>query len=146
MWIYCVLQICQLLCLAIYLSLKRVFSLARFQQIQAYFDDPKRNEKTYLHAYHGQKTAFHTCSLWEITCTLFFDTIRLNSGMFNGNSPMTLKSCLKVTERELKPNGKSIPVTEKNKKEYIERMVKWRLERGVTEQTESIIKGFHEVN
>ena len=50
-----------------------------------------------------------------------------------------------VTERELKPNGKSIPVTEKNKKEYIERMVKWRLERGVTEQTESIIRGFHEV-
>ncbi|KAL4222136.1 E3 ubiquitin-protein ligase HW1 [Mactra antiquata] len=50
-----------------------------------------------------------------------------------------------VTERELKPNGKNIPVTEKNKKEYIERMVKWRLERGVTEQMESIIKGFHEV-
>ena len=50
-----------------------------------------------------------------------------------------------MTERELKPNGKSIPVTEKNKKEYIERMVKWRLERGVTEQTESIIRGFHEV-
>ena len=51
-----------------------------------------------------------------------------------------------MTERELKPNGKSIPVTEKNKKEYIERMVKWRLERGVTEQTESIIRGFHEVS
>ncbi|XP_045168774.2 E3 ubiquitin-protein ligase HECW2-like isoform X2 [Mercenaria mercenaria] len=50
-----------------------------------------------------------------------------------------------VTERELKQNGKNIPVTEKNKKEYIERMVKWRLERGVTEQMESIIKGFHEV-
>ena len=51
----------------------------------------------------------------------------------------------KVTERELKPNGLNIPVTEKNKKEYIEKMVKRRLERGVTEQTESLIRGFHEV-
>lgn len=50
-----------------------------------------------------------------------------------------------VTERELKPNGKVIPVNERNKKEYIERMSKWRLERGVTEQTESLIRGFHEV-
>ncbi|CAL1525973.1 unnamed protein product [Lymnaea stagnalis] len=50
-----------------------------------------------------------------------------------------------VTERELKPNGKNIIVTERNKKEYIEKMVKWRLERGVTEQTESLIRGFHEV-
>jgi len=45
-----------------------------------------------------------------------------------------------VTERELKPNGKNVAVTERNKKEYMERMVKWRLERGVTEQMESIIK------
>lgn len=51
-----------------------------------------------------------------------------------------------MTERELKPNGKNIPVTERNKKEYLDRMVKWRLERGVTEQTDSLIKGFHEVN
>jgi len=29
-----------------------------------------------------------------------------------------------MTERELKPNGKNIAVTEKNKKDYIERMVK----------------------
>ncbi|XP_070210809.1 E3 ubiquitin-protein ligase HECW2-like isoform X3 [Littorina saxatilis] len=50
-----------------------------------------------------------------------------------------------VTERELKPNGKNIAVTERNKKEYLDRMVKWRLERGVTEQTDSLIKGFHEV-
>ena len=52
---------------------------------------------------------------------------------------------VQVTERELKPNGRNIPVNEKNKKEYLERMVKWRLERGVTEQMDSIIKGFHEV-
>jgi len=29
-----------------------------------------------------------------------------------------------MTERELKPNGRNIAVTEKNKKDYIERMVK----------------------
>ena len=51
-----------------------------------------------------------------------------------------------ITERELKPNGKNISVTEKNKKEYIEKMVKWRVERGVVEQTESLVRGFYEVS
>ena len=45
----------------------------------------------------------------------------------------------------MKPNGKNIPVTDKNKKEYIEKMVRWRIERGVGEQTESLIRGFYEV-
>ncbi|XP_056318975.1 E3 ubiquitin-protein ligase HECW2 [Danio aesculapii] len=50
-----------------------------------------------------------------------------------------------ITERELKPGGANIPVSEKNKKEYIERMVKWRIERGVVQQTESLVRGFYEV-
>uniref|UniRef100_A0A8C5DUY9 HECT-type E3 ubiquitin transferase n=1 Tax=Gouania willdenowi TaxID=441366 RepID=A0A8C5DUY9_GOUWI len=50
-----------------------------------------------------------------------------------------------ITERELKPGGAGIPVSEKNKKEYIERMVKWRIERGVAQQTESLVRGFYEV-
>uniref|UniRef100_A0A3P8NZL3 HECT-type E3 ubiquitin transferase n=1 Tax=Astatotilapia calliptera TaxID=8154 RepID=A0A3P8NZL3_ASTCA len=50
-----------------------------------------------------------------------------------------------ITERELKPGGANIPVSEKNKKEYIERMVKWRIERGVVHQTESLVRGFYEV-
>ncbi|KAL0268640.1 UNVERIFIED_CONTAM: hypothetical protein PYX00_010496 [Menopon gallinae] len=50
-----------------------------------------------------------------------------------------------VVERELKTGGRNINVTEKNKKEYIERIVKWRLERGVAEQTESLVRGFYEV-
>ncbi|XP_069003274.1 LOW QUALITY PROTEIN: E3 ubiquitin-protein ligase HECW2-like [Embiotoca jacksoni] len=50
-----------------------------------------------------------------------------------------------ITERELKPGGANIPVAEKNKKEYIERMVKWRIERGVVQQTESLVRGFYEV-
>ncbi|XP_051164109.1 E3 ubiquitin-protein ligase HECW2-like isoform X2 [Leptopilina boulardi] len=51
----------------------------------------------------------------------------------------------KVTERELKPGGRNISVTEKNKKEYLERILRWRLERGVAEQTESLVRGFYEV-
>lgn len=51
----------------------------------------------------------------------------------------------RYVERELKPGGKSIVVCERNKKEYLERMVKWRLERGVQEQTESLVRGFYEV-
>ncbi|XP_034403588.1 LOW QUALITY PROTEIN: E3 ubiquitin-protein ligase HECW2-like [Cyclopterus lumpus] len=50
-----------------------------------------------------------------------------------------------ITERELKPGGANIPVCEKNKKEYIERMVKWRIERGVVQQTDSLVRGFYEV-
>ncbi|XP_052004538.1 E3 ubiquitin-protein ligase HECW2-like [Xyrauchen texanus] len=50
-----------------------------------------------------------------------------------------------ITERELKPGGSGISVSDKNKKEYIERMVKWRIERGVAQQTESLVRGFYEV-
>uniref|UniRef100_A0A1B6KDB2 HECT-type E3 ubiquitin transferase n=1 Tax=Graphocephala atropunctata TaxID=36148 RepID=A0A1B6KDB2_9HEMI len=50
-----------------------------------------------------------------------------------------------AVERELKPGGRNIPVTEKNKKEYLERVVRWRLERGVSQQTESLVRGFYEV-
>ncbi|MBN3282077.1 HECW1 ligase, partial [Polyodon spathula] len=47
-----------------------------------------------------------------------------------------------VTERELKSGGANLQVSEKNKKEYIERMGKWRVERGVTE---ALVRGFYEV-
>ncbi|CAL8289403.1 unnamed protein product [Lota lota] len=50
-----------------------------------------------------------------------------------------------ITERELKVGGANIAVTEKNKKEYIEQTVKWRIERGVVQQTESLVRGFYEV-
>uniref|UniRef100_A0A8C5HL28 HECT-type E3 ubiquitin transferase n=1 Tax=Gouania willdenowi TaxID=441366 RepID=A0A8C5HL28_GOUWI len=50
-----------------------------------------------------------------------------------------------VTERELKSNGSNLQVTEKNKKDYIERMTKWRVERGVVQQTEALVRGFYEV-
>lgn len=50
-----------------------------------------------------------------------------------------------VIERELKANGRNLPVTEKNKKDYIERMVRWRLDRGVAEQAQSLVRGFYEV-
>lgn len=51
-----------------------------------------------------------------------------------------------VTERELKSGGSNIQVTEKNKKDYIERMAKWRVERGVVQQTEALVRGFYEVS
>eukprot|EP00093_Oithona_nana_P004465 04465.XXX_3969_2324_1 [CDS] Oithona nana genome sequencing. len=51
----------------------------------------------------------------------------------------------KVIEKELKTGGKNILVTEKNKKDYLEKVVKWRIERGVASQTEALIRGFYEV-
>ena len=50
-----------------------------------------------------------------------------------------------MTQRELKKNGANITVTESNKKDYINRMVQWRLDRSVSEQRDSLVKGFHEV-
>ncbi|CAK8696244.1 unnamed protein product [Clavelina lepadiformis] len=51
----------------------------------------------------------------------------------------------KIEEKDLKPNGRNVTVTEKNKKEYIELMVKWRVVRGTLEQTNMLIRGFNEV-
>lgn len=50
-----------------------------------------------------------------------------------------------MTERELVPGGKDMPVTEGNKMDYVEQVVKWRVDRGVAEQMQSIITGFLEV-
>ena len=41
---------------------------------------------------------------------------------------------------ELKPNGRNITVTERNKKEYIDCIVKQRTERGIKEQTNMLIR------
>uniref|UniRef100_A0A4Y0BLL8 HECT-type E3 ubiquitin transferase n=1 Tax=Anopheles funestus TaxID=62324 RepID=A0A4Y0BLL8_ANOFN len=46
---------------------------------------------------------------------------------------------------ELKPNGRNITVSERNKRDYLDRIIKWRLERGVLEQTEWLVRGFNEV-
>jgi len=51
-----------------------------------------------------------------------------------------------VIERELKPNGHNILVTEVNKQEYVDLMIKWKIERGMGEQVQQIIKGFNEVS
>lgn len=58
---------------------------------------------------------------------------------------VTEDKCGQLIERDLKENGRNIPVTEKNKLEYIQRVVKWRVERGVQKQTEALVKGFYEV-
>jgi hypothetical protein len=50
-----------------------------------------------------------------------------------------------IHEHDLKENGRNLKVTEKNKLEYIARLVKWRVERGVQKQTEALVKGFYEI-
>ena len=46
---------------------------------------------------------------------------------------------------ELKEGGGDIPVLEENKQEYIDLMIRWRLDRGVHEQTQAFLKGFTEI-
>jgi E3 ubiquitin-protein ligase NEDD4 len=46
---------------------------------------------------------------------------------------------------ELKPGGGDITVTNENKKEYVDLMVKWRIQKRVDEQFQAFITGFHEL-
>lgn len=50
-----------------------------------------------------------------------------------------------VTEEDLIPDGRNIDVTNENKKEYVELMVRWRIERRIAAQFEAFKEGFHEL-
>ena len=46
---------------------------------------------------------------------------------------------------ELKPGGADVPVTEENKKEYVNCVVEYRISRRVKEQFEAFMSGFSEL-
>ena len=46
---------------------------------------------------------------------------------------------------ELKPGGADIPVTEENKKEYVNAIVEYRISKRVKEQFDAFMSGFSEV-
>ena len=46
---------------------------------------------------------------------------------------------------ELKPDGESIPVTEENKKDYVNCVVEYRISRRVKEQFDAFMSGFSEL-
>ncbi|KAL2260957.1 hypothetical protein VTK26DRAFT_4911 [Humicola hyalothermophila] len=50
-----------------------------------------------------------------------------------------------ITVEDLKPNGRNIEVTNENKKEYVDLMVKWRIEKRIAEQFQAFKEGFHEL-
>ncbi|CAH1790465.1 unnamed protein product [Owenia fusiformis] len=122
----------------------RVIALALIHQylLDAFFTRPfyKALLKlgTTLSDVEAIDTEYHQSILWikenDITDMGLDLTFSVNEEVFG-----------QITERDLKPNGRHIPVTEKNKKDYIDRVVKWRVERGVVEQTESLVRGFYEV-
>uniref|UniRef100_A0AAQ4QSR5 E3 ubiquitin-protein ligase SMURF1 n=1 Tax=Gasterosteus aculeatus aculeatus TaxID=481459 RepID=A0AAQ4QSR5_GASAC len=51
----------------------------------------------------------------------------------------------KFSQHELKPNGRNLPVTEENKKEYVRLYVNWRFMRGIEAQFLALQKGFSEL-
>ncbi|CAF3915427.1 unnamed protein product [Rotaria sp. Silwood2] len=53
--------------------------------------------------------------------------------------------CGKIIEKELKPEGKNCQVTERNKREFLDLIIKWRIERGVQEQIDCFVRGFYEI-
>lgn len=50
-----------------------------------------------------------------------------------------------ITEEDLIPNGRNIAVTNENKKEYVDLMVKWRIEKRIEQQFQAFKEGFHEL-
>ncbi|KAI9739424.1 MAG: hypothetical protein M1818_005112 [Claussenomyces sp. TS43310] len=46
---------------------------------------------------------------------------------------------------DLKPGGRDIEVNNSNKKEYVDLMIKWRIQKRVDEQFQAFITGFHEL-
>ncbi|XP_041367636.1 E3 ubiquitin-protein ligase NEDD4-like isoform X2 [Gigantopelta aegis] len=50
-----------------------------------------------------------------------------------------------ITEMELKPGGKQIPVTNENKMEYIDLVIKWRFVSRVESQMRALTKGFNDL-
>jgi E3 ubiquitin-protein ligase NEDD4 len=50
-----------------------------------------------------------------------------------------------TTVEDLIPGGRDIDVTNENKREYVELMVKWRIEKRIETQFEAFMSGFHEL-
>lgn len=50
-----------------------------------------------------------------------------------------------ITVEDLMPDGRNIDVTNDNKKEYVDLMVKWRIEKRIAEQFTAFKEGFHEL-
>ncbi|KEY69985.1 hypothetical protein S7711_04003 [Stachybotrys chartarum IBT 7711] len=50
-----------------------------------------------------------------------------------------------LTVEDLIPDGRNIEVTNENKKEYVDLMVKWRIEKRIAEQFQAFKDGFHEL-
>ncbi|CAH7672338.1 hypothetical protein PPACK8108_LOCUS7148 [Phakopsora pachyrhizi] len=50
-----------------------------------------------------------------------------------------------VVTIDLKEDGRNIPVTEENKKEYIELITQWRIEKRVSDQFKAFLTGFNEL-
>lgn len=46
---------------------------------------------------------------------------------------------------DLIPNGRNIPVTDENKREYVNAQVRYRLTTSVREQLENFVRGFHDI-
>lgn len=46
---------------------------------------------------------------------------------------------------DLKPNGRNIDVTDENKKEYIDLITEWRIQKRVEEQFQAFVAGFNEL-
>ena len=47
--------------------------------------------------------------------------------------------------KDLKPKGRTIEVTQKNKSEYLDLMVNWRLKLSTVAQSDALLKGFKEI-
>ena len=81
----------------------------------------------------------------ELTFSVLEETFgQVNPSVMGKGSPQCL-FIAQPTEHELKPGFGGVAVTEENKQEYVELMVRWRLGRGVRSQVNSLRQGLREM-
>ncbi|KAF8334171.1 uncharacterized protein EI90DRAFT_3121511 [Cantharellus anzutake] len=67
------------------------------------------------------------------------------TNIVNETFTMTEDRSGEIVTIDLKPNGADIPVTEENKKEYVEAVIEHRIVRRVKEQFDALMSGFSEI-
>lgn len=83
---------------------------------------------------------FHKSLLWMLENSVA-DVIDETFSVQVDDSDASLKK--PSTTIDLKENGRDIPVTDLNKKEYVELVVQWRTEFGVKAQLDALVQGFN---
>ncbi len=78
-------------------------------------------------------------------CLIFFGSENNITDVIDENFTTTEDRLGVMVTIELKPGGADIPVTEENKKEYVNLIIEYRISKRVDAQVEAFMSGFNEL-